>query len=81
MAKKKEKAKRRKKEKKQYNYQDLLAKYSLSVEEASAYSGIGQSRLRLMAKELGNDISFRVGKRILFRRQKFVEYLDTRKNL
>ncbi|MBR3241741.1 MAG: transposase [Parasporobacterium sp.] len=48
----------------------------LTVEEASAYSGIGGCKLREITDEPECDFVFWVGNRRMFKRKKFEEYLE-----
>ncbi len=53
-------------------------KYSLSVEEAAAYYGIGEKRLRSIAVEHEHDgFILEIGSHIRFKRKRFEEYLDS----
>ena len=55
----------------------LWHKYSLSIEEAAEYYGIGEKRLRKLAYENeGESFLLGVGNRIRFKRRLFEEYLD-----
>ena len=52
-------------------------KYSLSIEEAAEYYGIGEKRLRRLAYEHeGDNFLLEVGNRIRFKRKLFEDYLD-----
>jgi len=52
-------------------------KYSLSVEEAAEYYGIGEKRLRNIALEhRGDDFILEIGAHIRFKRRRFEEFLD-----
>lgn len=52
-------------------------RYTLSVEEAAIYFGIGQKRLRrLIADNPDADYLLAVGNRTQFKRKKFEEYID-----
>jgi hypothetical protein len=52
-------------------------RYTLSIEEAAVYYGIGQKRLRyLIADDPTADYLIAVGNRTRFKRRKFEEYLD-----
>lgn len=60
------------------NQVPLWCKYSLNVQEAAAYFGIGEKRLRQIAYEhRDDDFILEIGAHIRFKRQKFEEYLDT----
>lgn len=55
----------------------IYEKYTLSVEEASVYYGIGQKRLRsLIAMNPNADYLLAVGNRTQFKRKKFEEFID-----
>ena len=52
-------------------------KYSLSIEEAAEYSGIGEKRLRNIAQtHLNDDFILEIGSHIRFKRRLFEEFLD-----
>ena len=54
-------------------------KYSLSIQEAASYYGIGEKRLRnLIADHLDGDGEFviEIGAHVRIKRKKFEEYLD-----
>ena len=52
-------------------------RYTLSVEEAAIYYGIGQKRLRsLIAENPNADYLLAVGNRTQFKRKMFEEYID-----
>jgi hypothetical protein len=55
----------------------IWEKYSLSVEEAAEYYGIGEKRLRSIAAEHYNDgFILSIGAHVRFKRRLFEEYLD-----
>ena len=55
----------------------LWKKYSLSIQEAAEYYGIGEKRLRQIAYEnRGEDFVLEIGTHIRFKRKLFEEYLD-----
>ena len=55
----------------------LWRKYSLSIQEAAKYYGIGEKRLRQIAYEnQGEDFVLEIGSHIRFKRKLFEEYLD-----
>lgn len=55
----------------------LNQKYSLSVEEAAIYFGIGEKRLRQLASEhLGEDFLLEIGSHIRFKRALFEQFLN-----
>ena len=51
------------------------AKDSLTVEEATEYSNIGVNRIRDLCKDPVTKFSFKVGKKVLIKREAFDEYL------
>ena len=52
-------------------------KYSLSVEEAAEYYGIGEKRLRNIAAEHENEgFILEIGTHVRFKRKRFEEFLD-----
>lgn len=52
-------------------------RYTLSIEEAAIYYGIGQNRLRVLIAENPNaDYLVAVGTRTKIKRRKFEEYID-----
>lgn len=60
-----------------HNIVPIWEKYSLSVEEAAEYYGIGEKRLRGIAAEHYNDgFILSVGTHVRFKRRLFEEYLD-----
>ena len=55
----------------------LWRKYSLSIQEAAEYYGIGEKRLRQIAYEnQREDFVLEIGSHIRFKRKLFEEYLD-----
>jgi len=53
-------------------------KYSLSIQEAAEYYGIGEKRLRQIADaNVGAEFILEIGTHIRFKRRLFEEYLDT----
>lgn len=57
----------------------IYEKMSLSIEEAAAYSGIGQHKIREMIEDIDCDFVLRVGtKKSLIKRKKFEEYILAR---
>ena len=52
-------------------------KYSLGIEEAARYYGIGEKKLRqIIAENPAGDFYLEIGKKILLKRSKFEAYLD-----
>ena len=59
-------------------YVPIWMKYTLSIEEASAYFRIGESRLRnFLADHLDADFIFMNGNRIQIKRKMFEHFIDT----
>lgn len=55
----------------------LNQKFSLSVEEAAVYFGIGERRLRQIASEhLGEDFILEIGSHLRFKRALFEQFLN-----
>jgi excisionase family DNA binding protein len=54
----------------------IWEKYTLSLEEAAAYSGIGRDRIRKMADEPGCKFVVWSGNRRLIKRRLFEEFID-----
>lgn len=56
----------------------LWKRYALTIPEAAAFYHIGETKLRNIVDEHPND-SFAIlnGNRVLIKREKFEEYLDT----
>ena len=55
----------------------LWRKYSLSIQDAAEYYGIGEKRLRQITyKNQGEDFVLEIGSHIRFKRKLFEEYLD-----
>ena len=55
----------------------IWKKYSLSIQEAAVYYGIGEKRLRsLVSEQIGADYILEVGTHVRIKREKFEDYLD-----
>lgn len=55
----------------------IWERYVLTIKETAVYYHIGENKLRMIAEEHPNaDFIIRNGNRVLFKRQKFEEYLD-----
>ena len=55
----------------------IWLKYSLSIQEAADYFGIGEKRLRqLVAENEGADFLLEIGSHIKIKRRRFEAYLD-----
>lgn len=60
----------------------LCQKMNLTVAEASAYTGIGQSKIRELLKMENCPFLFQVGPgKILVRRRQFEEFIESRSSL
>lgn len=66
---------------KEYDLNELNNKYSLNVNEASYYYGIGQQQLRKLADIRDNKFTLRVGRKLLFKRELFSKYLEDRNRI
>lgn len=53
----------------------IYQKISLTVEEASALTNIGKTKIYDLVKERDCDFSLQVGKKILIKRELFIKYL------
>lgn len=53
----------------------IYQKISLTVEEASALTNIGKTKIYKLVKERDCDFSLQVGKKILIKREPFIKYL------
>ena len=51
--------------------------YLMSIREAANYFGIGQKKLRQLAKDMGPEIAVTSGNRLLIKRIKLEAYLHT----
>ena len=54
---------------------EVKDKVTLSIEEASAYSGIGVNKIREISKSPLCDFTLYVGNKTLIKRQKFEDFL------
>ena len=57
-------------------YIPINLKLTLTVQEAAAYSGIGQNRIAHHLREPGCPFAMRVGSKIMVKRQEFEEYIS-----
>ena len=58
-------------------YVNLCDKYTLTIEEAAAYFGIDQKKIRSLVQTHENDDFFlRVGVKVLIKRKKFENFID-----
>ncbi len=53
----------------------IYQKISLTVEEASALTNIGKTKIYDLVKERDCDFALQVGKKILIKREPFIKYL------
>lgn len=53
----------------------VYQKISLTVEEASALTNIGKTKIYDLVKERDCDFALQVGKKILIKREPFIKYL------
>lgn len=53
----------------------IYQKVSLTVEEASALTNIGKTKIYDLVKERDCDFSLQIGKKILIKREPFIRYL------
>ena len=55
---------------------EIKDKLALTIEEASAYSGIGVNKIREISRLPINDFVLRIGKKTLIKRRLFEEYIE-----
>ena len=53
-------------------------KINLSVKEASAYSGIGETKIRELLHEKGCTFLLKIGNKNLVKRKEFEKYIDNK---
>lgn len=51
-------------------------KLNLTIEEAAAYSNIGENKIRELIREPGVDFVLFIGRKILIKRKQFEQYLE-----
>ena len=56
----------------------IKAKINLSVKEASAYSGIGETKIRELLHEKGCPFLLKIGNKNLVKRKEFEKYIDNK---
>ena len=61
---------------KEMNLMPIYRKSNLTVEEAAAYSGIGQHKIRELAKRDDADFARYCGRKLLIKRKRFDDYID-----
>ena len=54
----------------------IFEKANLTIEEAAAYSGIGQHKIRELAKRDDADFALYCGRKLLIKRKRFDDYID-----
>ena len=54
----------------------IYEKLNLTIEEAALYSGIGQKRIRPLAKRNDADFVLYCGRKLLIKRKLFDDYLE-----
>ena len=54
----------------------IYLKRQLTVEEAAEYSGIGQRKIRELAKREDADFTLHCGRKLLIKRKRFDDYID-----
>ncbi len=54
----------------------IYHKVTLTVEEAAAYSGIGQKKIRELARRDDANFALFCGQKLLIKRKRFDEYID-----
>ena len=54
----------------------IYEKANLTIEEAAAYSGIGQHKIRELAQRDDADFALFVGRKLLIKRKRFDQYID-----
>lgn len=59
-------------------YVPLKDKLTLSIKEASAYSGIGETTIRNLLKERACPFLLKVGNKHLIKRKEFEKYIDSK---
>lgn len=54
----------------------IFEKANLTIEEAAAYSGIGQHKIRELAKREDANFVLYCGRKLLIKRKRFDQYID-----
>ena len=54
----------------------IFEKANLTIQEAAAYSGIGQHKIRELAKRDDADFALYCGRKLLIKRKRFDDYID-----
>ena len=61
---------------KEMNLVPIYRKSNLTVEEAAVYSGIGQHKIRELAKREDATFVLYCGRKLLIKRKRFAQYID-----
>lgn len=59
-------------------YVPIKEKINLTIKEASAYSGIGESTIRKLLHERGCTFLLKVGNKHLIKRKEFEKYIESK---
>lgn len=54
----------------------VASKYLLTTQEAAAYFGLGEKKIRDIARAQGKEVSSMNGNKLMINRKKFEKYLD-----
>ena len=57
-------------------FEEVKDKPFMTTKEAAAFTGIGEYTLRRLAKDVGYEICFYVGDKLMFKRNSLVAYLE-----
>lgn len=64
------------------NYVPIWKRYALTIQEAAVYFGIGEKRIRVLARENKNaDFVLWLGTKLMIKRRLFEDYLNSINNL
>lgn len=66
---------------KEFDLEELNKKYALTVNESSVLFGIGQQKIRKLSDIPNNSFTLKVGRKIMIKRDAFINYLEKRTNL
>ena len=58
------------------DFGEVKDKPFLTTKEAAAFTGIGEHTLRRLAKDVGYEICFYVGDKLMFKRNSLIAYLE-----
>ena len=59
-------------------YIPIKDKLNLTIKEASAYSGIGETKIRELLREKGCPFLLKIGNKNLVKRKEFEKYIDNK---